>query len=156
VNPDAGVPPGHAALRTIPRDVEGPVFRAPWEAQAFAMAVKLHEAGHFTWPEWAEYLGAALRAATAQGESDDGTRYYDCWLRALEKLVADKGLVLADELSRRTTEWEVAARETPHGKPVELRGPHGTPGELRTPHGTPVPRSLAPHGTPGELPGQPG
>jgi hypothetical protein len=41
------------AVASIPRDRDGPVFRAPWEAQAFAMAVTLHERGVFTWQEWA-------------------------------------------------------------------------------------------------------
>ena len=104
----------------IPRDAGGPVFRAPWEAQAFAMAVKLHEAGHFTWKEWANRLAAEIAAAGAEG--DDGTRYYESWLRALERIVAEKGLIHADELASRGAEWATAARETPHGKPIELRG----------------------------------
>lgn len=113
--------PDPDALPATPRDDEGPVFKAPWEAQAFAMAVTLHARGHFTWKEWAERLAAEIRAADARGEPDDGTRYYEHWLAALEKLVADKGLVLRDELTTREREWEVAARETPHGKPIELR-----------------------------------
>ncbi|MGH7354621.1 MAG: nitrile hydratase accessory protein [Candidatus Rokuibacteriota bacterium] len=108
------------ALPRIPRDAEGPVFREPWEAQAFAMAVRLHEAGHFTWREWAERLAAEIKAAADRGEADDGTRYYDFWLAALETLVADKGLVAADELARRKDEWDAAARATPHGQPIEL------------------------------------
>lgn len=113
--------PDLAALPAIPRDTEGPVFKAPWEAQAFALAVTLHARGHFTWKEWAERLAAEVAAATARGEVDDGSRYYEYWLAALEQLVADKGLVLSDELSERAREWEVAAAETPHGKPIELR-----------------------------------
>ena len=108
------------ALPPIPRDADGPVFRAPWEAQAFAMAVRLCEAGHFAWREWAARLAAGIAAAAARGEPDDGTRYYEHWLAALEKLVAEKGLVLGDELARRAAEWELAARETPHGLPIEL------------------------------------
>lgn len=109
------------SLPRIPRDTEGPVFRAPWEAQAFAMAVKLHEAGHFTWREWAERLAAELAAASARGEPDDGTRYYEHWLVTLETLVADKGIVARDELAHHADEWAEAARDTPHGKPIELR-----------------------------------
>jgi nitrile hydratase accessory protein len=119
------------ALPRIPRDAEGPVFREPWEAQAFAMAVRLHEAGHFTWREWADRLAAEIRAVAEHGEADDGTRYYHHWLAALEKLVADKGLVGADELIRRKDEWDAAARATPHGQPIELanakRPPRRTP-----------------------------
>src|ERR671937_771685 len=104
------------ALPAIPRDDESPVFRAPWEAQAFAMAVMLHERGHFTWKEWAARLADAIAAATARGEDDDGKRYYHHWLTALEKLVADKHIVLADELHTRYDAWEEAARTTPHGQ----------------------------------------
>jgi nitrile hydratase accessory protein len=108
------------ALPAIPRDAEGPVFRAPWEAQAFAMAVVLHERGHFSWKEWADRLADEIAAAKTRGEPDDGTRYYYFWLAALEKLVADKRLVLADELADRKDAWDRAARATPHGQPIEL------------------------------------
>jgi len=104
----------------IPRDAEGPVFRAPWEAQAFALAVTLHERGHFTWREWTERLTAEIAAARERGKPDDGTRYYEFWLAALEKLAADKGLVGLGELLARKEEWDRAARATPHGKPIEL------------------------------------
>lgn len=113
--------PNLDALPPIPRNPEGPVFREPWEAQAFAMAVMLHERGHFTWKEWAGRLAAEIASAGARGEHDDGSRYYHYWLAALEKLVADKRLVLADELGARKDEWERAAGETPHGQPIELR-----------------------------------
>ena len=99
------------------------MFRAPWEAQAFAVAVTLHERGLFAWREFAERLSAEIGAARGRGETDDGHRYYEYWLGALEKLVADKGLVLADELRARKDEWDRAARTTPHGQPIELRRP---------------------------------
>ena len=108
------------ALPAIPRDAEGPVFRAPWEAQAFGMAVALHERRLFTWKQWASYLADEIAAAKARGEADDGTRYYEHWLAALEKIVAAKGLVSAPELATRKEEWDRAARATPHGQPVLL------------------------------------
>jgi nitrile hydratase accessory protein len=111
--------PDLSALPTIPRDDEGPVFRAPWEAQAFAMAVLLHERGHFSWKEWAARLADEIAAAR---ESDDGRRYYHHWLAALEKLVADKRIVPADELRTRRDAWDQAARTTPHGQPIVLPG----------------------------------
>ena len=114
--------PDLSALPAIPRDDEGPVFRAPWEAQAFAMAVTLHERGHFSWKEWAARLADEIAAALARGESDDGSRYYHHWLAALEKLVADKRSVPADELRTRRDAWEEAARATPHGQPIVLPG----------------------------------
>ena len=108
------------ALPALPRDDEGPVFNAPWEAQAFAMTLSLHAAGAFTWREWADALAAELSAAAAHGEPDDGSHYYEHWLAALEKLVTKKGVVPAQELQRRLDEWDAAVRATPHGKPVEL------------------------------------
>ena len=108
------------ALPALPRDDAGPVFSAPWEAQAFAMTVSLHGRGAFTWREWADALAAELAAATPRGEADDGTHYYEHWLAALEKLVAGKKLILGNELERRADEWDAAARSTPHGKPIEL------------------------------------
>ena len=106
------------ALPALPRDDEGPVFRAPWEAQAFGMTLALYERGLFTWKEWADRLSVEIAAAH---EQDDGTRYYELWLAALEKLVGDKGLVLDAELATRRDEWAQAAAETPHGKPIELK-----------------------------------
>jgi nitrile hydratase accessory protein len=117
-SPDLGVCPA------IPRDKDGPVFNAPWEAQAFAMTVKLHEQGYFTWREWTERLTAEIAAAKSAGEVDLGTRYYEYWLAALEKVVADKGLLTPAEVARRKAEWETAVRETPQGRPIELRSPH--------------------------------
>ena len=114
------LPHDDAASLAIPRDAEGPVFREPWEAQAFAMAVKLHEAGHFSWKEWADRLSREIAAAKARGERDDGTGYYLYWLAALEKVVADKGLLSLAELHARKDAWDAAARATPHGKPIEL------------------------------------
>jgi nitrile hydratase accessory protein len=106
----------------VPRDDAGaPVFHEPWEAQAFAMALRLHEAGHFTWPEWAERLAREIARAQAAGDPDRGDTYYRHWLAALEGLVTDKGLVGVDELVRRKAEWDAAARATPHGQPIELR-----------------------------------
>ena len=108
------------ALPALPRDAEGPVFKAPWEAQAFAMTVSLHARGAFTWREWADALASEIAAAAARGEPDDGSRYYEHWLAALEKLAAGKKLISGEELERRADEWDAAARATPHGKPIEL------------------------------------
>jgi nitrile hydratase accessory protein len=97
-----------------------PVFAEPWEAQAFALAVRLSEQGHFTWKEWAAALAAELKAAKDRGEPDDGSRYYHYWLAALERLVAAKGLTDPDAMLARKQAWADAYRHTPHGKPVEL------------------------------------
>jgi nitrile hydratase accessory protein len=112
--------PDLAALPAIPRGAEGPVFGAPWEAQAFGMAVALQERGAFAWTEFVLYLTDEIAAAKARGEADDGSRYYHYWLAALEKLVAGKALVPAGELLTRKDEWDRAARATPHGRPIVL------------------------------------
>jgi nitrile hydratase accessory protein len=109
-----------ATLPSLPRDAGGPVFAEPWEAQAFALAVKLSEQGHFTWKEWAAALADELKSAAGRGEPDDGTRYYQHWLAALERLVAAKGLSDPAALLARKEAWAEAYRHTPHGKPVEL------------------------------------
>jgi nitrile hydratase accessory protein len=112
--------PDLSTLPAIPKDDAGPLFRAPWEAQAFSMAVALSARGCFTWTEWARHLADEIAAAKARGEVDDGNRYYDYWLAALEKLVAEKGLIPAGELLTRKDEWDRAARATPHGQPIVL------------------------------------
>jgi nitrile hydratase accessory protein len=116
-----------AALPQLPRDDNGPVFAEPWQAQAFALAVKLCEQGHFTWKEWAAALAEEIRAASDRGEPDDGSRYYHYWLTALERLVAAKDLSNSAELLARKQAWADAYRHTPHGKPVELPGSAGYP-----------------------------
>jgi nitrile hydratase accessory protein len=109
-----------AALPQIPRDAEGPVFAEPWQAQAFALAVKLSEQGHFSWKEWAVALAADLKTAADRGEPDDGLGYYQHWLAALEHLVIAKGLSDRAALLARKDAWAEAYRHTPHGQPVEL------------------------------------
>lgn len=104
----------------LPTNTDGPVFAEPWQAQAFALAVRLHAAGRFTWPEWADTLATVLREATARGEPDDGTHYYTHWLAALERLTTAKNLVNTTELAQRKIAWEAAYLGTPHGRPVEL------------------------------------
>ena len=108
-------------LPQLPRDEGGPVFAEPWQAQAFALAVKLSEQGYFTWKEWAAVLGDEIKAAADRGESDDGSRYYQFWLAALERLVTAKGLSDPATLLTRKEAWADAYRHTPHGKPVELQ-----------------------------------
>jgi nitrile hydratase accessory protein len=118
-----------AALPHLPRDNDGPVFAEPWEAQAFALAVKLSEQGHFTWKEWADTLAEEIKAASNRGEFDDGSRYYHYWLTTLERLVAAKGLSNSAELQARKDAWADAYRHTPHGKPVELAATKRTTNE---------------------------
>jgi nitrile hydratase accessory protein len=105
----------------VPRDNDGPVFREPWEAQAFALALSLHERGVFSWTEWAATLGEEIKKAQAAGDPDTGETYYRHWLTALERLVAAKGLADAQTLARTRAAWERACARTPHGSPINLQ-----------------------------------
>jgi nitrile hydratase accessory protein len=113
LNPSDGIP-------------QEPVFAEPWQAQAFALAVKLSEQGYFTWKEWAAALAAELRESADRGQPDDGSHYYDHWLAALEKLISARRLLDADAMLARKEAWADAYRDTPHGKPVELALRNGT------------------------------
>ncbi|MGI9259651.1 MAG: nitrile hydratase accessory protein [Gammaproteobacteria bacterium] len=119
-------PAGDAGLLTsltrLPEKEDAPVFEEPWQAQAFALAVRLSEQGYFTWTEWSEALGEQLGTA----ESDDGSGYYEHWLAALEQLVTDKKLTDTDQLVDRKEAWRDAYHHTPHGQPVKLRAEAGS------------------------------
>ncbi len=107
-------------IPALPRDQESPVFNEPWEAQAFALAVRLSEAGCFKWPEWVETLSQEINAAQERGDPDLGDTYYHHWLNALERLCAEKGLAGREQISRRKEEWRRAYLNTPSGQPIEL------------------------------------
>jgi nitrile hydratase accessory protein len=115
------------SIRFEPMPEQEPVFAEPWEAHAFALAVKLAEAGLFTWSEWSAALAGELAEAGRRGEADDGSRYYHHWLAALERLVAAKNLVIGPALRARKEEWAEAYRRTPHGSPVTLRRAEAAP-----------------------------
>ena len=110
-----------AAVPGIPRGPEGPVFREPWEAEAFAMAVALHERGLFAWSEWTAVLADEIKRAQAKGDPDTGETYYRHWLAALERIVAEKGVTDAAALARYRDAWGRAADRTPHGAPIVLQ-----------------------------------
>jgi nitrile hydratase accessory protein len=117
----AAIAQATGALPDLPRDEDGPVFREPWEAQAFAMALSLYDRGLFTWKEWAAALADEIKIAQAKGDPDTGTTYYRHWLATLEKMVAAKGVTTTATLHRYRDAWDHAADRTPHGKPIELR-----------------------------------
>src|SRR3954469_23935579 len=95
-----------AAVPGIPRDADGPVFREPWEAQAFAMALALHARGLFTWSEWAAALASEIKRAQTAGDPDSGETYYRHWLAALEKLVSAKGVASSEIQHRYRDAWD--------------------------------------------------
>ncbi len=113
-----GPPP--EVLAALPRDADGPVFREPWEAQSFAMALALYQRGVFTWPEWSALLADEIARAQAAGDPDTGENYYRHWLNALERMVAERGLTDAGALARYRDAWEHAAGRTPHGSAILL------------------------------------
>ena len=83
------------AVPSIPRDSEGPVFREPWEAQAFAMALTLHARGLFTWPEWSAALAAEIaKEAVASGKT-------------IRQLVVEKGIFSSEDLDMILDPWEL-------------------------------------------------
>jgi nitrile hydratase accessory protein len=107
-------------LPSLPRDNDGPVFQQPWEAKAFALAVRLSEAGCFTWPEWVRLLSQEIKTAQERGEPDLGDTYYHHWLNALERICITKGLLGRQDIRGRKEIWRRAYLNTPHGQPVEL------------------------------------
>lgn len=109
-----------AAIPGIPRDASGPVFREPWEAQAFAMTLALYERGLFTWKEWADALALEIKRAQAGGDPDTGETYYLHWLAALERLVAEKNVATRETLAHYRDAWASACERTPHGRPIQL------------------------------------
>ncbi len=108
------------AVPSIPRDAEGPVFREPWEAQSFAMTLRLYDQGLFTWKEWTATLVAEIKRAQEAGDPDTGETYYLHWLAALERIVAEKGVTDDPTLGRYRDAWRRAADRTPHGQPILL------------------------------------
>ncbi|ATU91085.1 nitrile hydratase accessory protein [Phyllobacterium zundukense] len=96
---------------------DAPVFAEPWQAEAFAMVLALHDRGLFTWDEWASALSAQLKRP---GALDDGSDYYQCWLAALESLIAAKNIAGKDDIDQLTAAWQRAAHATPHGQPIKL------------------------------------
>lgn len=108
------------AVPSIPRGPDGPAFREPWEAQAFAMALALHERGLFTWNEWAATLAEEIKRAQEAGDPDTGETYYHHWLAALERIVAEHGVADGTALERYREAWHHAAERTPHGDPIVL------------------------------------
>jgi nitrile hydratase accessory protein len=104
----------------IPHGPDGPVFKAPWEAQAFALVLALHQRGVFTWPEWAATLADEIKRAQRAGDPDTGESYYHHWLAALERIVAEKAVADRATLARYRVAWHHAARRTPHGSPITL------------------------------------
>jgi nitrile hydratase accessory protein len=92
---------------------DAPVFAEPWQAEAFAMVVALHERGLFTWNQWADAL-------SRQVKSPGGENYYAAWLAALEDLLISLNVTTTTDVDALTEAWRRAAVATPHGHPIVL------------------------------------
>jgi len=108
-------------------------FQSPWHAELFALTLSLHKAGQFSWPEWTQYLGKALKEENvpefefankdankdaSDDAGDDG--YYHAWLTALCALLCDKQITSNHEIAKMKHRWAEAYSRTPHGQPVSL------------------------------------
>ena len=107
-------------LQDFGKDEQQPVFAEPWEAHAFAIAVKLSEKGLFKWSECSEALTEEIKIAKEQGNPDFGNTYYQFWLSALESILLEKNILKKSDLKSRIEEWRNAHLSTPHGEPVNL------------------------------------
>jgi len=101
---------------------DGPAFAEPWQAQAFAMTLALHDRAVFSWDQWAQALSESIKASQASGDPDTGQTYYHHWLSALEQMALRAQVVSADQLQARQDGWRQAAARTPHGQAIELMG----------------------------------
>jgi nitrile hydratase accessory protein len=92
----------------LPRSNGELVFDAPWQSRAFGLAVALHERGMYEWSAFSRALAEEIAAAGA----DDGSRYYEHWLAALERLLREQGVVVPAELA---AEAAAIAEHDEHG-----------------------------------------
>jgi nitrile hydratase accessory protein len=131
-------PGGHADVAYLldsagpaapPRDNGELVFAAPWESQAFGVAMALHEAGAFDWEDFRQQLIAGIGDWETAGRDRGDWSYYRCWLRALERLLTDRGLVAGEDLRARAD--QLAARPPDHDPPGHR---HDHPGEFGPVH----------------------
>jgi len=114
-----------AGLAAPPRDNGELVFAAPWESHAFGVALALHDAGQIGWEDFRQSLIGEIRDWEAAHPSGEGWSYYECWLRALERLVSRQGLVGAGDLRSRQATLAVRPAGHDHGETGHHHGEHG-------------------------------
>ena len=117
---DISICPGLPAGESAGPD-SAPVFAEPWQAQAFAITLQLHQRGLFSWPEWAAALSARITAAQAAGDADLGDTYYLHWVFALEAITLERGLADAVQLASLA---EAIADDARHHREIQLAGGH--------------------------------
>lgn len=121
---DAGYLLDSAGRAAPPRDNGELVFAAPWESQAFGLALALTESGQIDWEDFRQHLIGEISAWESSSASSAEWSYYRRWLTALERLAEQRGLVGADDLKARAE--ALAARPPDHGPPGHRHdGPDG-------------------------------
>ena len=76
-------------MASQPQSDGEPVFDAPWQARAFAMAVYLNETGVFQWNEWADRFSRRIAEFETRDVVSSSDAYYTLWLDTLEAFVED-------------------------------------------------------------------
>jgi nitrile hydratase accessory protein len=130
--------PADSALTGIQRDETDRTFDAPWQAQAFALVVRLSKTGYFGWDEWVRVFSREIARSPSRAGESENDAYYRQWLDALEEIIVKRGLLAPGDAQERASEWRAAYVRTPHGQPVELA--HATCPPAHT-HGN-VPRGV--------------
>lgn len=88
------------------------VFAAPWEGRIFGLTMTLVEARILTWSDFQAELVNEIREWQANHDIETHPySYYDRWLAAFERVLAEKGLVAASLLAAKAEELA----ERPHG-----------------------------------------
>jgi nitrile hydratase len=127
--------PAQKAGAALPRDIGEPVFAESWQAHGFAMVMSLYRDGHYTWPEWDDYLGHRIQSAGHFGGTPvaapepapvgsnynqfladcekDGRNFYNLWVEAAEDLFDATGLVPKAELEARVADFEKVEGDGP-------------------------------------------
>lgn len=96
----------------VPRQNGELVFDAPWQSRAFGMAVGLHQQGLFRWDEFRDHLIAEIGSPVeGDASTSPATAYYRQWLRALESLLVEKGVMSKPDLEARVQEFTSGARD---------------------------------------------
>lgn len=93
-------------VAAIPRDEEGPVFAAPWEARTFALVRSLCEQGHYRWKDFQKHLIVQI-AEDEAGAREAGAKpppYYESFQAAALKLFAEATILDPEDVKAKIAE----------------------------------------------------